>query len=134
MGERQNTTVYAFDHKSPGISACDIHEWIYAQLRLEDNEVLMVHIDGPKRHVCIKLRDNNRLQVLHLTGGQVEYLHTNGEISVVRVETASPGTRTGRIENLQPEVPEATILTTKSRYGEVRICRQRLRPVSIDTR
>jgi len=38
MGEGQNTIVCVFDLKSPRISAYDIHEWIYAQLRLEDNE------------------------------------------------------------------------------------------------
>jgi len=70
MGERQNTIVCAFDLKGPRISAYEIHEWIYAQLRLEDNGVLMVQIDGSQRHVYIKLRDNNRLQVLHLTGWQ----------------------------------------------------------------
>jgi len=37
MGKRQNTTVCAFD---PRISAYEIHEWIYEQLKLEDNEVL----------------------------------------------------------------------------------------------
>ena len=107
MGERQNTIVCAFDMKSPRISAYDIHEWIYAQLKLEDNEVLMVQIEGLQRHVYIKLRDNNRLQqVLHLTGGQAEYRHTSGEISMVRVETAGLGTRRDRIANLPPEVPE----------------------------
>jgi len=135
VGERQNTTVCAFDLKSPRMSAYDIHEWIYAQLRLEANYVLMVQIDGPKRQVCIKMRDNNRLQqVFHLTGRQVEYRHTNGEISVVRVETASSGTRTGRLANLPPEVPEAVIRTMMSRCGEARTCRVRLGPVSIDTR
>jgi len=70
MGERQNTTVCAFDLKSPRISVYEIHEWIYEQLKLEDNEVLMVQIDGSQRHVYIKLCDSNRLQqVLHWTGG-----------------------------------------------------------------
>ena len=47
---------------------------------LEVNEVFRVEIDGLKRHVYIKLRDNNRQQqVLPLTGGQVEYRHTNVE-------------------------------------------------------
>jgi len=56
--------------------------------------------------VYIKLRDNNRLQqVFHLTGGQAEYRHTNGEISMVRVEAAGLGTRRVRIANLPPEVP-----------------------------
>ena len=62
MGERQNTTVCAFDLKSLRISAYEIHEWIYEQLKLEDNEDLMVQIDGSKRHVYIKLCDSNRLQ------------------------------------------------------------------------
>lgn len=47
MGERQNTTVCAFDLKSPRVSAYEIHEWIHEQLKLEDNEFLMVQIDGP---------------------------------------------------------------------------------------
>ena len=89
MGERRTMTVCALDFKSPRISAYDIHEWIYAQMRLDENEVTMVQIDRPKRHAYIKFCDNNRLQdVLHLTGRQVEYRHTNGEISIVRLETA----------------------------------------------
>jgi hypothetical protein len=53
-------------------------------MRLNENEVTMVQINGPKSHVCIKFHDNNRLQdVPHLTGRQVEYQHTNGEISIV---------------------------------------------------
>ena len=47
MGERQNTTVCAFDLKSPRVSAYEIHEWIHEQLKLEDNEFLMEQIDGP---------------------------------------------------------------------------------------
>jgi hypothetical protein len=98
VGERQNKIVCAFDLKSPRISSYDIHEWIYAQMRLDENEVTMVQIDGPKRHLYINFRDNNRLQdVLHLTGGQVEHRHTNGEISIVRLETAGLGMRRVRI-------------------------------------
>jgi len=106
MGERQNTILFTFDLKSSLISAYEIQEWIYAQLSLEDNVVLMVQIDGSQRHVYIKLCDNNRLQqVLHLTGGQAEYRHTNGVISMVRVKTTGLGTRRFRIANLPPEVP-----------------------------
>jgi len=121
MGERQNTIVCAFDMKSPLISAYEIHEWIYAHLKLEDDEVLLVQSDGPQRHVYIKLRESNRLrQVLHMTGGQAEYRHNNGEISKVRVETAGLGTRRVRIANLPPEVPEEVIRTMMARYGEVK--------------
>jgi hypothetical protein len=34
MGERQNTIVCIFDTGSPRITAYNIHEWIYVQLRL----------------------------------------------------------------------------------------------------
>ena len=122
MGERQNTILCTFDLKSPHISAYDIHEWIYVQLRLEDNEVLMVQTDGPQRRVYIKLRDNDRLQVLHLIGGQAEYRHTNGEVSMVRVETVGLGTRRVRIVNLPPEVPEEVIRTTMARYRRNKGC------------
>jgi hypothetical protein len=80
----------------------------------------MVQIDGPKRYVYIKFRDNNRLlDVLHLTGGEVEYRHTNGKISIVHQETAGLGMRKVRIANLPPEVPDAVIRTVLSIYGEV---------------
>jgi len=69
---------------------------------LDENKVTMQQIDGTKRYVYIKFRDNNRLQdVLNLTGGQVEYQHTNGEISIVRLETAGFGMRNVRIANLR---------------------------------
>jgi hypothetical protein len=42
MGERLNTIVRAFDLKNPPISAYDFYEWIYAQMRLDENEVTMV--------------------------------------------------------------------------------------------
>ena len=99
MGERRTMTVCALDFKSPRISAFDIHEYIYAQTGLDENEISVVQIDLPKRHVYIKFRDNNRLQdVLHFTGGQVEYWHTNGEISILRLETAGLGMRKEKLQ------------------------------------
>jgi hypothetical protein len=56
MSERQNTLVYAFELRSPRISAFEIHEWIYGHMGLNDQEVTMVQIDGPKRHVYITFR------------------------------------------------------------------------------
>ena len=121
MGERQNTIVCAFDMQSPRISAYDIHEWIYTQLKLADDEVFMVQIDGSQRHVYIKLREATRVrQVIQMTGGQAEYRHNNGEISKVRVETAGLGTRKVRIANLPPEVPEEVLRTILARYGDIR--------------
>lgn len=88
MCERKNTIVCAFDLSSSRISAYEIHEWIYAHMCLNFQEVSMVQTDGPKRHVYIKLRDNERIQdVLQSIGRQVEYPHTNSEVSVVRLST-----------------------------------------------
>ena len=71
--ERQNAIVCVFDLRSPRISAYEIHDWIYDQICLNDQELTMVQIDGSKRHVYINFRDNGRMQdVLHSTGGHVE--------------------------------------------------------------
>lgn len=81
----------------------------------------MVQVDGPKSQVYIKFRDNNRLQdVLHLTEGQVDYRHTNGKISIVRLNTDLLGMRKIRIANLHPEVPNVVIRKVLSRYGDVK--------------
>jgi hypothetical protein len=53
MCERNNTITCVFDLRTPRISVYEIREWIYAQMCLNDQEVTMVHIDGPKRHVYI---------------------------------------------------------------------------------
>jgi hypothetical protein len=88
---------------------------------LNDWVVTMVQTGGPKRHVYIEFRDNKRMQdVLQLIGGQDEYGHTNGEISVVRISTAGMGARRVKITRLPPEVSDGVLRTVLSRYGEVR--------------
>jgi hypothetical protein len=111
MSERQNTIICAFDQRSPRISAHEIHEFIYAQMCLEDQAILMVQIDGTKRHVYIKFRDSERMrEVLQSTGGKDEYKHTNGEISCVRISMAGIGLRIVRIANLPPEVTDGALM------------------------
>jgi hypothetical protein len=60
MSARKNTKVCNFDHKSPRISAFEIHEWIYDTMRLGEDEVAMVQIDGAKRQVFVKLHEYKR--------------------------------------------------------------------------
>jgi hypothetical protein len=85
MTEQQNTFVCAFDLNSPRISAYEIHEW-KRDMCLQENEVFMVQIDVPRRHVYINFCDINRRQCIpHLTKGQGEYRHANGELSTVRI-------------------------------------------------
>jgi hypothetical protein len=101
MAERQNTVVCVFDKRSPKISADNIHEWINASLRLPDDDVEMVQIDGPNRHVYIKFMSNERMTT-HLPTiiGSREYLHDNGELSKVEITPTELGYREVRIAGL----------------------------------
>jgi hypothetical protein len=117
MSDRQNTLVCAFEMKSPRISAFQIHEWIYETLKLPENDLSMIQIDGPRRHVFIKFTNTERMQqVLQKTNGQTEFRHDNGEVSKVNIEPAEMGVRRIRIANLPPEVNDRTI----RKYGEVK--------------
>ena len=51
MGEGRNTIVCTFDSGSPRISALEIHEWVRAVLRIPEQKVNMIQIDGIKRQV-----------------------------------------------------------------------------------
>jgi hypothetical protein len=56
MAERQNTLTCVFDLKIPRVSAFENHEWIHDQLRIPQQEVQMLQIDGPRRQVFIKIK------------------------------------------------------------------------------
>ena len=80
MSDRQNTIICIFDPVSPRISAYQIHEWIYEQLHLPEQDVRMVQIDGPRRRVYLKFTDNERVHtVLRATNGKSEFRHDNGK-------------------------------------------------------
>ena len=55
---KTNTLVCAFDPQSPRITAYDIHEMIYNKMCLQDNEVALVQIDGPRRHSYVIFRND----------------------------------------------------------------------------
>ena len=95
MAERQNTVVCSFDPSSPRITAYDIHEWFHADLRIQENTVSMVQIDGIKRQVFIKFVDSE-------SAGRVEYKYPNGELSIVSIDIAGMGTKPVRVANLPP--------------------------------
>jgi hypothetical protein len=119
MGERQNTVVCIFDPKSPRISAYNIHEWIFESLRLEEEDLFMIQVDGPKRHVYIKFKNTDKMQqVLNGNKEQHVFKHENGDISKVQIEHAGMGIRTIRIANLRPEVSERTIHSVHPGMGK----------------
>jgi len=119
MSNRQKTLVCSFDPRSPRISAHDIHEWIYDTLRLPEEDITMVQIDGLKRRVFIKFSNEARMEeILKGTEGKCVYKHDTGERSQVTVEIAGMRTKRIRIAGLPPEVKEATICESLNKYGE----------------
>jgi len=122
MSDRLNTLACIFDPRSPRISAYNIHEWIHDTLRLAEEDVRMIQVDGPKRSVYIKFTNEDRLkEVIQDTNGLCEYKHENGEISQVRVEVAGMGMKKVRIAGLPPEIKEHTVKEHLTKFGEIRI-------------
>ena len=120
MAVRQNTIVCTFDPTSPRITAFEIHEWIHDTLKIPEQKVRMIQIDGTKRQVYIKLMEREySTNIIRETGGQVMYKHGTGEISYVDIAMAGMGFKKIRIANLPPEVPEEKLRTTLAPYGSV---------------
>jgi hypothetical protein len=46
MTERKQTLVYIFDPTSPRISAYEIHEWIFDQIKVTEQSLAMIQTDG----------------------------------------------------------------------------------------
>jgi len=119
MSDRLNTLACIFDARSPRISAYNIHEWIHDNLRLAEEDVQMIQVDGPKRIVYIKFTEEERLkEVLQVTDGLCEYKHDNAEISQVSVEIAGMGINKVRLAGLPPEIQEHTVNEHLNKYGE----------------
>ena len=91
MSDRLTTLVCIFDPRSPRISAYNIHEWIHDSLRLVEEDIQMIQVDGSKRRMFIKFFNEDKMkEILRDTNGTCEYKHDNSEISQVIVEmTAS---------------------------------------------
>jgi hypothetical protein len=119
--ERKNTIECIFDALSPKISAYRIHEWIHSDLKLTKDQVRMIQIDWPKRRVYIKMVSEGNIQtVLRNTGGHQQYVHANGQISMVTIERVGMGEGRVRIAYLPPEVQNTVVRAEMEHYGVVR--------------
>jgi hypothetical protein len=77
----------------------------------------MIQIDGTRRKVFIKFIDSNfEHDILQTTNATIEYKHTTGEISLVRLEIAGMGTRPIRLANLPTEPCGSAIRTALAPY------------------
>ena len=92
MAIRSNTIAFTFDPASPRITAHDIREWLHTEMRIQEQKVQMIQIDGIKRQVYVKLTDKDcMLSIINSTAGQGEYKHHSGEISPVEIAIAEMG-------------------------------------------
>jgi len=86
MSDRQNTIVCAFHQPSTRITAFHIHEWIHETLRLDEDEISMIQIDGPRRRDFIRFSNGVRMQrLLRDTAGTLEFKHDTGELCQVQI-------------------------------------------------
>jgi hypothetical protein len=103
------------------VSAFDIQEWIYETLHLQEHEVVMVQIDGLRRHVYIKFREPQRTQAIFTaTQGQEDFRYENGEMSKVRIEAVGLAMRRVKVASLPPEAEDKTLKMAMGAYGEIR--------------
>jgi hypothetical protein len=105
MAERHNTLVCTFDPTSPRITAYDIHEWVYASLRIPEGDVQMIQIDGVRGQVFLKLTGSDKVTaVLRDTGDQVECKYPK-ETFHLSLAMAGMGTKRVRVANLRRKCP-----------------------------
>jgi len=124
MSDRLNTILCGFDPRSPRINAFHIHECIYENLHIAEENIRMIQVDGPRRRVYIKFTDEENMNtIIRNTEGQLSFRHDNGEISKLFIEIAGMGTKKIRIASLPPEVKENEIRACMSRFGKVKSVR-----------
>jgi hypothetical protein len=120
MTKRRNTLVCTFDPVSPRITAYDIHEWIYATLKLPDSNVHMIQIDGIRWQVYIKMADDEKvLAVLQQWGGQTEFKFSTGQVAPFTLVMVGLLTKRIRVTNLRPEVSHDALGASLSPYGKL---------------
>lgn len=78
MSDSRNTLV-GFEPTSSRISGLEIHEGIHAQLQVAELYVLIIKIEGNRRHVFVKFTDFSFTQdILTMTNGTGVYKHESG--------------------------------------------------------
>jgi len=111
MAERLNTIVCTLQLASPKITAFEIHEWIYHTLRIPEQGVTMIQVDGIRRQVYIKLVNDSVQKIFKDTNAEAKYKYHTGEVSTVGITVAGLGTKRVRVANLPPEVPDTALRT-----------------------
>jgi len=113
--DRHNRIVCSFEVRSPRINAFQIHEWLYETLRLTEDDVRVIQIDGPLGKEYVKFVNSERMmRVLQPIQGDLDFYHENRVISKVTVEITGGGSRRVRVTTFPSEVTEAQITNITS--------------------
>lgn len=121
MCDRTNTIVFAFDKASPKVSAYHIHEWLYDTVNIREDDIRVIQIDGPLRHVYVKFTTMEKMStVLNKNNGGIRFTHDTGDISTVTVEMAGMGIKRIRMTALPPEITEPQIKNVLTQYGDIK--------------
>jgi hypothetical protein len=87
----------------------------------------MVHVDGIKRQVFIRLVNNDFVQTLFRdTSREANYKHHNGEVSTVGIAVAGLGTKGIRVANLPLEVADNALTSSLAPFGKVLTIQQEM--------
>jgi len=120
MAIRSNKIVISFQPASPRITVHDVHEWLHEEIRIQEQKVQTIQIDGIKRQVYVKLTDKDyMLSIINSTRGCGTYTHHTGEISRVAIAVAGMGYKKLRVANLPPEVVDDTLRTALASFGQI---------------
>ena len=100
--------------------AAEIHDWIKESLKVNENDIVAIQLDGAKASVFIKFTDNVCYKSFiksHL--GESKFEHRDGTVSTVNITEAELGYKIIRVLNLPLEVTNQTITSYLSKYGKV---------------
>ncbi|KAJ4446457.1 hypothetical protein ANN_13153 [Periplaneta americana] len=121
MRERKQTLVISFTEQDiPRPEPYLLHEWIYEDLRLMEEQLEMIQVNGVTRQVFIKCTSTNIVEeILERTKGELSFTFSNGQRTKVKIEKAGPGITSVKIYNLPPELSNTNISTVLEKYGTV---------------
>lgn len=118
--ERENNIQCEFDRSVSRPTPFEIHEWLFNELKLTDNDILGLQLDSFLNSLFLKLPTMDMCDALvAFNNGERKFLHSNGTVSAVKLSNAGFGVRTVRVFNLPFEVRNETIEKHLRPYGTV---------------
>jgi len=120
MCEGKQTIVCTFEDTCPRINPLEVHDWLFYELQVTENIILVIQIDGARKQAFVKFLDQKYVdKILQMTNGTTQFKHNTGEITQAKIDIAGLGSRRIRVANLPPELTNTTIRTSLTPYGTI---------------